>query len=129
MVRRILPSMDALRLLGIRLSAHVGTTADERRRGALLEIDCELFFPFEPAASKDDLKKTADYSRVYDLILKEMEKEYHLLETAAFRLAQKIGKEFSVKKAVVRVRKLSPPGLHRLPVVEAEGSWPKSEEA
>jgi dihydroneopterin aldolase len=118
--------MDALRLLGLKLSAHVGTTADERRRGSLLEIDCELFFPFGPAAAKDELAKTADYSRVYDLILKEMEKEYHLLETAALRLAQRLGKEFSVKKTVVRVRKLSPPGLHRLPVVEAEAHWPRN---
>jgi dihydroneopterin aldolase len=118
--------MDALRLLGLKLSAHVGTTADERRRGALLEIDCELFFSFAPAAAKDDLAKTADYSRVYAVILKEMEKEYHLLETAASRLAQKLGKEFSVKKTVVRVRKLSPPGLYRLPLVEAEAHWPKN---
>lgn len=118
--------MDALRLLGLKLSAHVGTTADERRRGALLEIDCELFFPFAPAAAQDALKKTADYSRVYKVILKEMEKEFHLLETAAFRLAQKLGEEFSVKKTVVRVRKLSPPGLYRLPVVEAEAHWAKT---
>ena len=118
--------MDVLRLLGLKLSAHVGTTADERRRGALLEIDCELFFPFEPAAAKDELKKTADYSRVYTMVLKEMEKEFHLLETAACRLAQKLGKEFPVEKAVVRVRKLSPPGLYRLSAVEAEARWPKS---
>lgn len=117
--------MDALRLLGLKLSAHVGTTTGERRRGALLEIDCELFFPFRAAAAKDDLKKTADYSRVYEVILKEMEKEYHLLETAAFRLAERVGREFSAKKTVVRVRKLSPPGLYRLPVVEAEARWPK----
>lgn len=116
--------MDALRLLGLKLSAHVGTTADERKRGALLEIDCELFFPFEAAAAKDELKKTADYSRVYAVVLKEMEKEYHLLETAAFRLAQKLADDFSVEKAVVRLRKLSPPGLYRLPVVEAEARWP-----
>ncbi|MGE5693148.1 MAG: dihydroneopterin aldolase [Candidatus Zixiibacteriota bacterium] len=118
--------MDALRLLGLKLSAHVGTTADERRRGALLEIDCELFFPFAPAAAKDDLKKTADYSRVYGVILKEMEKEFHLLETAALRLAEKLGRKFSAEKTVVRVRKLSPPGLYRLPVVEAEAHWPKN---
>src|SRR5262245_56796742 len=116
--------MDALRLLGLKLSAHVGTTAEERRRGALLEIDFELFFPFSPAAAKDELKQTADYSRVYEVILKEMEKEYRLLETAAFRLAQKLGREFSVKKTVIRVRKLSPPGLYRLPLVEAEARWP-----
>ncbi len=118
--------MDALRLLGLKLSAHVGTTADERGRGALLEIDCELFFSFGPAAAKNALAKTADYSRVYELILKEMEKEYHLLETAAYRLAEKLGKEFSVKRTIVRVRKLSPPGLYRLPVVEAEARWPKN---
>jgi len=118
--------MDALRLLGLKLSAHVGTTADERRRGALLEIDCELFFPFAPAAARDELKKTADYSRVYGVILKEMEKEFHLLETAASRLAERLGREFLVKKTVVRVRKLSPPGLYRLPVVEAEAHWPKN---
>lgn len=118
--------MDVLRLLGIKLSAHVGTTAEERKRGTLLEIDCELFFPFGPAAVKDDLKKTADYSAVYDLILKEMEKEYHLFETAAFRLAEKIGKKFLVEKTRVRVRKLAPPGLYRLPVVEAEARWPQN---
>ena len=117
--------MDVLRLLGIKLSAHVGTTAEERKRGTLLEIDCELFFPFAPAAAKDNLKKTADYSAVYDLILKEMEKEYHLLETTAHRLAEKIGKRFSIEKTSVRVRKLAPPGLYRLPVVEAEAVWPK----
>jgi dihydroneopterin aldolase len=117
--------MDVLRLLGIKLSAHVGTTAEERKRGTLLEIDCELYFPFGPAADKDDLKKTADYSAVYDLILKEMEKEYHLLETAASRLAEKVGKKFSVEQARVRVRKLAPPGLYRLPAVEAEAVWPQ----
>ena len=117
--------MDILRLLGLKLSARVGTTQEERKRGALLEIDCELHFPFGPAAAKDDLKKTADYSAVYHLILKEMDKEYRLLETAARRLAEKLGKEFSVKKTTVRVRKLSPPGLYRLPIVEAEAHWPK----
>jgi dihydroneopterin aldolase len=111
--------------LGIKLSAHVGTTAEERKRGTLLEIDCELFLPFAPAAAKDDLKKTADYSAVYEMILKEMEKEYRLLETAAHRLAQGVGKKFSVEKTRVRVRKLAPPGLYRLPVVEAEAVWPK----
>lgn len=118
--------MDVLRLLGLKLSARVGTTADERKRGALLEIDCELFFPFAPAAARDDLKKTADYSAVYDFILREMEKEYHLLETAAWRLAEKLGERFAVEKATVRVRKLSPPGLYRLPLVEAEARWPRS---
>lgn len=117
--------MDVLRLSGIKLSARVGTSAEERKRGTLLEIDCELFFPFAPAAAKDDLKKTADYRAVYALILKEMETEYRLLETAARRLAEKVGRRFPVKESRVRVRKLAPPGLHRLPMVEAEAVWPR----
>ena len=63
------------------------------------------------AALQDDLKKTVDYSRVYQIVKEEVETTcVKLIETLAENIAQKILMQFPlIGEIMVRVTKPDPP--------------------
>lgn len=102
--------MDLIKVRGLRVSSHIGATADERARPQGLTIDLDIAADLRAAGVSDDLSDTIDYGRVVreveevaqasDRVLLE-----HLAEEVAARIAQIPG----VNGVTVEVAKDAPP--------------------
>ena len=71
------------------------------------EVDVELRLNLHPAGMDDDLEKTVDYGRVFDVIRQVVESTtFRLLEAIAEAISNEILSGFpTVEEVVVRVRK------------------------
>jgi dihydroneopterin aldolase len=79
---------------------------EEREVKQKISLDVELSLDLEEAAQRDDLEKTVDYEKVYNLIKERIEdKKYHLLEALAQDIAQEILKSFPIEEVLVRAKK------------------------
>ena len=97
---------DKILLKNIILYAHLGVKEEEREVRQKISLDVELSLDLEKAAQTDNLEKTVDYEKVYNLIKERIEaKKYHLLEALAQDIAQEILKEFPVDEVLIRARK------------------------
>jgi len=63
-------------------------------------ISVSFDFDFTEAAIDDDLTKTINYVKVYDLCKEELSKEYKLIESIAYRIAHSIKDKFSSTKNI-----------------------------
>src|SRR4051794_11749566 len=90
----------------MRFQGHHGQTVEEQQRIQPFEVDVELRRDLRPAGSSDDLRKTIDYSTVYDLCKAIVEtRTYHLLEAIAEAIVAEILAAYDVDEVAVRVRK------------------------
>lgn len=70
------------------------------------EVDVELRLDLQPAGLDDDLDKTIDYGRVYDITRQIVEStSFRLLEAIAEAIAHEVLAAFVVEEVVIRVRK------------------------
>jgi dihydroneopterin aldolase len=70
------------------------------------EVDVELVRNLQPAGVDDDLTKTVDYGRVYDIAKQIVEStSFRLLEAIAEAISHEILAAFPVQEVGVRVRK------------------------
>ena len=70
------------------------------------EVDIELVLNLQPAGIDDDLQKTVDYGRVYEIARQVVESTtFRLLETIAEAISHEVLAEFPVQEVGVRVRK------------------------
>jgi dihydroneopterin aldolase len=70
------------------------------------EVDVELVMNLQPAGVEDDLTKTVDYGRVYEIARQVVEAtSFRLLEAIAEAISHEILSEFEVTEVGVRVRK------------------------
>jgi dihydroneopterin aldolase len=70
------------------------------------EVDVELLLNLQPAGVDDDLEKTVDYGRVYEIARQVVEAtSFRLLEAIAEAIAHEVLAEFPVTEVGVRVRK------------------------
>ena len=98
---------------GLRVEAVHGVLAAERRAAQPFEIDLDVYFDAEPAASSDDLADTVDYASAVDAVVGVMRGAPHdLLESLAAALADAVLVDGRVEAVTVRVRKLRPPLDH-----------------
>jgi dihydroneopterin aldolase len=101
---------DRILLTGMRFSGHHGLTDDERTTPQPFEVDVELHMNLQPAGTEDDITKTVDYSRVFEICRELVEATtYKLLEAIAEGIAHEILMAFPVAEVAVRVRKLKVP--------------------
>lgn len=97
---------DKILLKNIILYAHLGVKREEREVRQKVSLDVELSLDLEEAARRDDLGKTVDYEKVYNLIKKRIgAKKYHLLEALTQDIAQEILKNFKIDEVLTRVKK------------------------
>ena len=97
---------DKILLKNIILYAHLGVKKEEREVRQKISLDVELSFDLEEAAQRNDLEKTIDYEKVYNLIRERIEaKRYHLLEALAQDIAQEILRSFKIEEVLVRAKK------------------------
>ena len=70
------------------------------------EVDVELLLNLQPAGIDDDLEKTVDYGRIYEVARQVVEStSFRLLEAIAEAIAHELLAEFPVTEVGVRVRK------------------------
>ena len=112
---------DTIFVENVRFFGHHGVTKAHQNLGAWFSVDVALALNLTPASLSDDLGATVDYGLVAGRIVEIGTKErVNLLERLAALLADALLREFPVREARVRVRKLTPPmeGLHGTPGVE-----------
>jgi dihydroneopterin aldolase len=70
------------------------------------EVDIELVLNLQPAGIDDDLEKTVDYGRVYEIAKQVVEStSFRLLEAIAEAISHEILAAYPVQEVGVRVRK------------------------
>ena len=82
---------DQLVVRGLRLSARVGATDEERSRPQGVVVDLVVATNLAPAGLSDQLGDTIDYAALVSSVARVIEDgEAHLLETLAQRVVEKI---------------------------------------
>src|SRR6516225_4605591 len=113
--------LDKILIYAIDCVAAIGVTPDERRTRQRLSIDVELFVDTRKAAQTDSLKDAIDYAVVAAAVATVCgERDYHLIETVAGRIADRVLSGFPVSTVRVLVRKISPVAEPRVQYVSVE---------
>lgn len=112
---------DRILISAIDCVAGIGVTPEERTIRQRLSIDVELFMDTSAPAKTDSLKDAIDYARVAALVAQVCrEHDYHLIETVAERLSERILAAFPTPKVRILVRKISPVAEPRVNYVSVE---------
>lgn len=70
------------------------------------EVDVELVLNLQPAGVDDDLTRTIDYGRVYEIVRQIVEStSFRLLEAIAEAISHELLARFEVHEVSIRVRK------------------------
>jgi len=102
--------MDKLAIYDITFHGHVGVTDEERKTAQKLSVDTELACDLKKASAYDRLSDAVDYEQVCEAVLKiGRGYAFHLLETLAEGIAEKILEDRKISSVLVRVRKHLPP--------------------
>jgi 7,8-dihydroneopterin aldolase/epimerase/oxygenase len=101
--------MHKISIEGIKAYGFHGCMEEEARIGQPYIVDVHLTVDFSDAAKEDDLKKTVDYVMVNKVVKEEIGRRSKLIETVAWRIAQRIQQEPLVQGIEVRVCKPAPP--------------------
>lgn len=99
-----------IELTGMEFHAFHGCLEQERKEGNTFVVDFRGKRDGKKAAKTDDLKNTADYSQIYEIVAAEMAKPSNLLENVAGRIVDAImAADFGFWFVQVRVSKKNPP--------------------
>jgi dihydroneopterin aldolase len=102
--------MAQLTLQNMEFYAHHGHFTEENIIGGRFRVDVVIETDISKASASDDLKDAVNYSRVYELVKKEIHQVSHLIEHVAGRIADGIHAEFKgINQVTVTVFKLNPP--------------------
>jgi FolB domain-containing protein len=98
--------MEKIILEEIRVKTYIGVSDRERARRQTLRVSIEME-PLSGYESKGDLlENTIDYSTVRrDVLCILRENRFHLIETAAERIARYLKEHYSLKSLTVLVKK------------------------
>jgi dihydroneopterin aldolase len=97
---------DRIVLQNIRLEGRHGYYQHELASPQPFEVDVELLLDLRPAGVDDDLTKTVDYARVYEIVARIIgSASFRLLEAIAEAISKEILAAFPIDEVVVRVRK------------------------
>ena len=98
--------MDKIIIKGSHFLCNIGVTKKERNEKQEIIIDVTLFVDVRKASQTDNIKYAVNYSNVYDLLKKIVEKkEYKLIETMAENIAKEILNKFSVENVLIKIKK------------------------
>jgi dihydroneopterin aldolase len=101
--------VDKILISSIDCVAAIGVTPEERTIKQRLSIDVEVLTDASRAARSDSLKDAIDYSKIATLVMEVCRsRDFHLIETLAELLADRILAEFPTPQSRVLVRKISP---------------------
>ena len=97
---------DRIVLRNIQVEGRHGYYDDELVAPQPFEVDVELVLNLQPAGVDDDLEKSVDYGRVFEIVTQVVESSsFRLLEAIAEAISHEILREFAVTEVGIRVRK------------------------
>jgi len=97
---------DRIVLAGMVFAGRHGWHDHELLADQPFEVDVELVLDLRAAGDDDDLEKTVDYGRVYEIARQVVERtRVRLLEAIAEAIAREVLAGFAVTEVGVRVRK------------------------
>jgi dihydroneopterin aldolase len=100
---------DKILISSIDCVAAIGVTPEERTIRQRLSIDVEIVTDAARAARADSLKDAIDYSKIATLVMEVCSsRDFHLIETLAELLANRILDGFPTPQVRLLVRKISP---------------------
>ncbi len=98
-----------------------GLTDEERADAQPFEVDVEMLADLQPAGMDDDIEKTIDYGRAFEICREVVEStNFRLLEAIAEGIAHELLTELALTQVGVRVRKLRVPVSGSLQYAEVE---------
>ncbi len=101
--------MFTISLEEIRFHAAIGLYAEEKALGNDFLIDVHIQLN-EESDQLEKLSETVDYTKVYELLNKEMQQEHQLMETVAQNCIRAMKKTWPrITGAEIVIRKLHPP--------------------
>ena len=90
--------------------AHHGLFVEEQKIGGRYTLDLEIDLDFTIAGASDQLSGTIDYSKVYELVKLEMNKNSNLIEHVAGRIVSMLFVTFKqIDSIKIKLTKLRPP--------------------
>ena len=102
--------MGYIILSNVRTYSFHGCMDEEEKIGAEFRTDIKVKTNMTQAAETDDLQFGLDYTRLNEIVMKEMKVRAKLMETVALRIIKQIFNEFAIaEKVEVKVTKLNPP--------------------
>lgn len=102
-----------LRLQSIRFRTNMGASRSERQIPQEIIVDVELSLPTQSLPKRDLRRDAVDYGVVADLVVEVgLAQEYHLLETFAQRLVERLLEETPAHRVKVGTTKLRVPTSH-----------------
>lgn len=97
---------DRIIMSGMEFYGYHGVLPGERELGQPFIIDLEISCDLRDAGESDDLAKTVDYSRVFEMVKGIVTGEpFRLIEALAERIAGAVLADYPVAGVLVRVRK------------------------
>ena len=101
--RRRLVLSDRITLSNMRFTGRHGYYEHELETPQPFEVDVELVLNLQPAGVDDDLAKTIDYGRVYDIARQIVEStSFRLLEAIAEAISHELLAHFEASRALDR---------------------------
>lgn len=98
-----------------------GLTDEERADPQPFEVDVEMLANLQPAGIDDDIEKTVDYARAFEICREVVEStNFRLLEAIAEGIAHELLTSLPLTQVGVRVRKLRVPVSGSLQHAEVE---------
>ena len=111
--------MSIICLNNIEVYAYHGVFEVEQKVGQWYTVNLEIDVDFSEAAINDDLKGTIDYSKLNDIIRKEMAIKSKLIEHVAHRVANGVLETFSnIEGGTLSIAKKNPPVQGEMESVE-----------
>jgi dihydroneopterin aldolase len=118
-----------LRLHAIRFRTNMGASRSERDIPQEIVVDIELTLPISALPKRDLRRDAVDYGVIADLVVREGQAApYHLLETYAARLVERLLAETPALRVRAAATKLRVPTTHSVDraVVELVGTRPST---
>ena len=112
--------MDEISLRGMRFLGRHGVGLQERLEPQPVEVDVVLHVDLRAAGTSDDLARTVDYSRAFEIARRVVEEEsFRLIEAIAEAIARDLFAALAIDELEVRVRKPKAPLHGAFETVEA----------
>jgi len=112
---------DRIVLRRMEFQGRHGYTEEERAQPQPFEVDVELLLNLQPAGVEDDLERTVDYGRAFEIARELVEStNFKLVEAMAEGIAHELLRVLAVNEVGVRVRKLRVPVNGRIEHAEVE---------
>jgi dihydroneopterin aldolase len=94
----------------VRIYAYHGVMKQESRVGGWYRVSLAVDYDFSEALETDDVADTLDYSKLLDIVKREMQTPSKLIEHVAGRICKSLFSSFSnIHSAEIKITKENPP--------------------